>query len=92
MVLVFGFGISNGCNTILQNFQGKSFALSRISKGLEFPLSGLPIVCLEVDIFLTKLLKYKLRHTLPLSTNPTKWSNTLKHFVGLALKGLKEDF
>ena len=30
--------------------------------------------------------------TIPLSTNPTKWSNTLKqfvHFVGLALKGLK---
>ena len=43
----------------------------------------------------------------PLSANPTKWSNTLKqfvgklptnclnvfdHFVGLALKGLKEHF
>ena len=47
---------------------------------------------------------YKLSELYPLSTNPTKWSNTLKqfltklpmncmsvfdHFVGLALIGLK---
>ena len=30
-VLVFGFGISKGCNSILHNFQGWSFDLSGIS-------------------------------------------------------------
>ena len=27
-----------------------------------------------------------------LSANPTKWSNTLRQFVGLAFKGLKKSF
>ena len=32
-VLVFGLGISKGCHTILENFQGWSFAFSKISEG-----------------------------------------------------------
>ena len=31
--LGFGHGNSNGCNTVLQNFRGKSFVLSKIFKG-----------------------------------------------------------
>ena len=32
-VLVFSLGISKGCNTILENFQGWSFVLIGISRG-----------------------------------------------------------
>ena len=54
--LGFGHGNSSGCYTVLQNFKGKSFVLSKISKGKQNhifqPLSGLSIVSLGVDIFL----------------------------------------
>ena len=50
---------------------------------------------------LLKSTRFPNRFVNPLSTNPTKWSNTLKlfffvcacdHFIGLALKGLKASF
>ena len=31
--LGFGHGNSDECNTVLENFKGKSFVLSKISKG-----------------------------------------------------------
>ena len=33
-----------------------------------------------------------MRYFNSFSANPTKWSNTLKHFVGLALNGLMNIF
>ena len=38
--------------------------------------------------FITLSLNIGLKMFNPLSDNPTKWSNTLKQFLGLALKGL----
>ena len=62
MILVFGFGIPNDRNTVLQNFQRKSFVLSRISNGkskyILQSLYELSIVSLEVDIFLIKYYIY----------------------------------
>ena len=39
-------------------------------------------------VFKEAKVNYALGHVNPLSTNPTKWSNSFKQFVGNSVKGL----
>ena len=54
------------------------------------PLLWVTIVCALHTWRLRFPILFRLQ-TNPLSVNPTKWSKTLKHFVGLALKRLTRE-